>query len=302
MILRSNEMRSLISVWLISMSLVGCVTGYQHVPAPVEDRMAGATLQPATGTNSNQHDVQPGFYAVRPGDTLIRIGLEQGQNWRDIAKWNSIDNPDRIEVGQVLRIQPPVANENVSSESTGVVVTPVTRTQIIEPVVNSPPSRESSVASIPPKLEPPSASDKSTLANKDIPVRQSAPNVTSPIEISFLMPSKGKITGTFDGAKNKGIDISGKLGDPIISAADGRVVYAGSGLRGYGNLIIIKHNNTYLTAYAHNDKILVKEDQFIKQGQKIAEMGNSEADQVKLHFEIRKMGKPVDPVPYLNTP
>ena len=301
MILRSKKMRSLIGVLLISTSLVGCVTGYQHVPAPVEDRMAASSSQPATGINSSQQEVQPGFYAVRPGDTMIRIGLEQGQNWRDIAKWNNIDNPDRIEVGQVLRVQPPVSNEGVTTESNGVVVTPVTRTQIIEPLTSSPPSREPGAASMPSKVEPPSASDKSAQVNKDVSVRQPTPNA-APIDITFLMPSKGKIIGTFDGAKNKGIDISGKLGDPIISAADGRVVYAGSGLRGYGNLIIIKHNNTFLTAYAHNDKILVKEDQFIKQGQKIAEMGNSEADQVKLHFEIRKMGKPVDPVPYLNTP
>jgi lipoprotein NlpD len=105
--------------------------------------------------------------------------------------------------------------------------------------------------------------------------------------------------GTFDEAKNKGIDIAGKAGDPVLAAADGRVVYAGSGLRGYGNLIIIKHNNTYLTAYAHNRSLLVKEDQAVRQGQRIAEMGSTDSDQVKLHFEIRRQGKPVDPVRYL---
>jgi lipoprotein NlpD len=99
----------------------------------------------------------------------------------------------------------------------------------------------------------------------------------------------------FDDAKNKGIDIGGKLGEPVLASADGKVVYAGSGLRGYGNLVILKHNNTYLTAYAHNQTLLVKEDQQVKRGQKIAEMGNSDSDQIKLHFEIRKLGKPVDP-------
>ena len=103
----------------------------------------------------------------------------------------------------------------------------------------------------------------------------------------------------FDEVKNKGIDIAGSAGDSVLAAADGRVVYAGAGLRGYGNLIILKHNNTYLTAYAHNQTLLVKEDQNVKQGQKIAEMGNSDADQVKLHFEIRRQGKPVDPAKYL---
>ena len=104
----------------------------------------------------------------------------------------------------------------------------------------------------------------------------------------------------FDETKNKGLDIGGKLGDPVSAAADGRVVYAGAGLRGYGNLIILKHNNTFLTAYAHNQTLLVKEDQVIKRGQKIAEMGNSDADQVKLHFEIRRQGKTVDPAKYLS--
>ena len=103
----------------------------------------------------------------------------------------------------------------------------------------------------------------------------------------------------FDDAKNKGIDIGGKLGEPVLASADGKVVYAGSGLRGYGNLVILKHNNTYLTAYAHNQTLLVKEDQQVKRGQKIAEMGNSDSEQVKLHFEIRKLGKPVDPSKFL---
>lgn len=103
----------------------------------------------------------------------------------------------------------------------------------------------------------------------------------------------------FDEAKNKGLGIGGKAGDPVLAAADGRVVYAGAGLRGYGNLVILKHNNTFLTAYAHNQKLLVKEDQDVKKGQKIAEMGSTDADRVKLHFEIRRSGKPVDPARYL---
>jgi len=117
--------------------------------------------------------------------------------------------------------------------------------------------------------------------------------------ISFQWPTRGNVLAGFDEVKNKGVDIAGKAGDPVLAAADGKVVYAGSGLRGYGNLVIIKHNNTYLTAYAHNQTLLVKEDQAIKRGQKIAEMGNSDADQVKLHFEIRRQGKPVDPAKYL---
>ena len=115
----------------------------------------------------------------------------------------------------------------------------------------------------------------------------------------FMWPATGAVIGTFDESKNKGVDLSGKAGDPVLAAADGRVVYAGAGLRGYGNLIILKHNNTFLTAYAHNQLLLVKEDQAVRKGQKIAEMGSSDTDRVKLHFEVRRQGKPVDPSRYL---
>lgn len=107
------------------------------------------------------------------------------------------------------------------------------------------------------------------------------------------------MTTAFDDVKSKGLAISGKVGDPVVAAADGRVVYAGSGLRGYGNLVIVKHNSTYLTAYAHNQTLLVKEDQTVRRGQKIAEMGSTDAERVQLHFEIRKQGKPVDPAKLL---
>ena len=117
--------------------------------------------------------------------------------------------------------------------------------------------------------------------------------------LAFIWPHNGAVTAGFDEAKNKGLDLAGKAGDPVLAAADGKVVYAGSGLRGYGNLVIIKHNNTFLSAYAHNQALLVREDQSVKRGQTIAQMGNSDADQVKLHFEIRRLGKPVDPVKFL---
>ena len=120
-------------------------------------------------------------------------------------------------------------------------------------------------------------------------------------DVPWAWPTSGApaVLAGFDEARNKGLDIGGKAGDPVLASADGRVVYAGAGLRGYGNLIILKHNNTYLTAYAHNQALLVKEDQSVRKGQKIAEMGNSDADRVKLHFEIRRQGKPVDPAKYL---
>jgi lipoprotein NlpD len=252
--------------------------------APVEDRNVASTTaptpDPATAGVKQppgfENAGKPGYYTVKPGDTLIRIGLESGQSHRDIARWNSLENPNRIEVGQVLRVLPPNATSN------GVAVT--------KPVSGS------SVASAP--LASASAPAKAS----STPVAAATPSTVTSAgddDMGWIWPGNGAVLAGFDEAKNKGLDIGGGLGDPVLAVADGKVVYAGSGLRGYGNLIILKHNNTYLTAYAHNKALQVKEDQTVKKGQKIAEMGDSDADRVKLHFEVRRQGKPVDPIKYL---
>jgi lipoprotein NlpD len=210
---------------------------------------------------------------VKPGDTLIRIGLETGQNWKDLVKWNNLDNPNVVEVGQVLRVVAP-------GTETGAAVRPVAASRV----------------------------DTRPLDAKPAPVGASGTNAggaTAPAgrdpddDVNWLWPAAGSVSAGFDEGKTKGLVIAGKAGDPVLAAADGRVVYAGSGLRGYGNLVILKHNNTYLTAYAHNQTLLVKEDQAVRRGQKIAEMGSTDADRVQLHFEIRKQGKPVDPAKLL---
>ncbi len=235
--------------------------------APVEDRGIGM-IPPADAAKpmpGAENAGKPGYYMVKPGDTMIRIGLENGQNWRDIARWNTLENPNLIEVGQVLRVVPPV------SESVAVLTRPV----LPGSLAITPPA---SATAVRPGAAAPTGNDE---------------------DVGWIWPAQGTMVAGFDEAKNKGLDISGKSGDPVVASADGRVVYSGSGLRGYGNLIILKHNNTFLTAYAHNKLLLVKEDQTVKRGQKIAEMGNSDADKVKLHFEIRRQGKPVDPAKYL---
>ena len=272
---------------LSAMVLSGCAN--KNRPAPVEDRSPNAARAPAKMVASADNAGKPGYYSVKSGDTLIRIGMDNGQSWRDIARWNNIDNPNLIETGQVLRVTPP--------EETGVVVRPVSSTNVVTSPAPantaSAPAPASNTASVRPPASaanPPNASTPANnLANSD----------SAEDTVSFQWPTRGNVLASFDEVKNKGIDIAGKAGDPVLAAADGKVVYAGSGLRGYGNLVILKHNNTYLTAYAHNQSLLVKEDQAIKRGQKIAEMGNSDADQVKLHFEIRRQGKPVDPAKYL---
>ena len=217
-------------------------------------------------------------YVVKAGDTLIRIGLDTGQNWRDIARWNGLTNPNTLEVGSSLIVSAP------PDETVTVATAPVTAPGRIE-------SRPLEAKNDLPVAAPPAAASAAPAA---VPAPQD-PDET----VKWLWPAQGPVLTRFDNARSKGLAIAGRAGDPVVAAADGRVVYAGSGLRGYGNLVIIKHNNTYLSAYAHNQSLLVKEDQVVRRGQKIAEMGSSDADRVQLHFEIRRQGKPVDPSTYL---
>lgn len=220
---------------------------------------------------------KPGFYTIKPGDTLIRVGLETGQSWKDIIKWNNLENPNVIEVGQVLRVVAPGADPNA------VATRAVTAVKLETRPLDAPRGQPAAASGTAPAAALPTP-----------PVAREGDD-----DINWLWPAKGTVVGAFDETRTKGLAIAGKVGDPVIAAADGKVVYAGSGLRGYGNLVIIKHNNTYLTAYAHNQALLVKEEQAVKRGQKIAEMGATDAERVQLHFEIRKQGKPIDPAKLL---
>jgi len=295
--------------------LAGCSTQRVAPPAPVEDRgaarnqlppapvavapaPAAAPTAPLTPLPGAENAGKPGYYTVRPGDTLIRIALETGQNWKDIARWNQIDNPNRIEVGQVLRVVPPTAASLAQASKPNVAPAPAaaaTSAPSGQGVSTSAVTGTGSVAAQP----LPAASTAPAAASTPAPAPAPASGKADADEVAFIWPAAGNVIANFDDQKNKGLGIHGKAGDAVLAAAEGRVVYAGSGLRGYGNLIILKHNNTFLTAYAHNQVLLVKEDQNVKQGQKIAEMGSSDADRVKLHFEIRRNGKPVDPAKYL---
>ncbi|MDR0261558.1 MAG: peptidoglycan DD-metalloendopeptidase family protein [Comamonas sp.] len=261
-----------------AMVLAGCGSTSLN-QAPVEDRGSSAGRAP-TSTSATPPRIdpatlpgaenagKPGYYTVKPGETLMRIAADNGQNWRDIARWSNLENPNVIEVGQVLRVVPPV-----------------TTTASAAPAATAPAVTGANTPAATPAPAP-------------APAAASAPAAADG-NLGFIWPSSGAVIAGFDDARNKGLDIGGKAGDPVVAAADGRVIYSGAGLRGYGNLILIKHNNTYLTAYAHNQTLLVKDDQVVKKGQKIAEMGSSDADRVKLHFEVRRQGKPVDPSRYL---
>lgn len=278
---------ALVAVMLLA---AGCTSRYRNI-APVEDRGTGLSrpvpvavdpgnVKPLPGS---ENAGKAGYYTVKPGDTMIRIGLENGQNWRDIVHWNNLENPNIIEVGQVLRVAPP------AHDSSLVVARPVASGSAAPATSMAPAAQAAST------VRPASAPAIATAA----PAPEPAPAASGDENLAWIWPVQGPLLAGFDEARNKGLDIAGKAGDPVIASADGRVVYAGAGLRGYGNLIILKHNNTFLTAYAHNQTLFVKEDQSVRKGQKIAEMGNSDADRVKLHFEIRRQGKPVDPAKYL---
>jgi lipoprotein NlpD len=268
----------------------GCASR-TYTRAPVEDRGTALSRQVPVVVEPDvvkqlpgfENAGKPGYYTVKPGDTMIRIGLENGQNWRDIVRWNNLENPNLIEVGQVLRVVP------TTSDAPLVVTRPVSS------------GSSGAATSTAPAQTASAARPASALASASpVPAPAApAPATNGDEDLAWIWPAHGTLLAGFDESKNKGLDISGKAGDAVMASADGRVVYAGEGLRGYGKLVILKHNNTFLTAYAHNQTLFVKEDQTVRKGQKIAEMGNSDADRVKLHFEIRRQGKPVDPAKYL---
>lgn len=319
----------------LALALLGACGSKPTHPAPVEDR--GAGTQPAPQTDNRTVPVKqppgfenagkPGYYTIKPGDTLIRIGLETGQSHKDIARWNNIENPNRIEIGQVVRVVPPVETTPVVSKpapATAVVAAPLPAAGAkpanggAKPAANGAEVASSGASG----AGKPTTAGAATsgVAASGTPVAGAATPAatgatasgatpTAPAanpqaanaddDVPWQWPAPGAVLAGFDESRNKGLDIGGNAGDPVLASADGKVVYAGSSLRGYGNLVILKHNNSFLTAYAHNRALLVKEDQTVKRGQKIAEMGNTDADRVKLHFELRKQGKPVDPAKYL---
>lgn len=279
----------------VSLGLLGaCTTSTRQ--APVVDRPVATRPQPvrpATPVHPVEEPSRPdarGTYTVKKGDTLLRIALDHGQNYRDLVAWNNLADPDDIKVGQVLRVAQP---ERVAGVQTQPVPLP-TPPRKTTPRGEKKPYTETNVA----EARTDTREKAETVAATGIAPGATV-TATDDDKLSWMWPSDGKIIATFDEGKNKGIDIAGKLGQQVMAAGSGKVMYAGSGIRGYGNLVIVKHSNNLLSAYAHNRSIVVKEGQNVTKGQVIAEMGDSDADTVKLHFEIRQQGKPVDPTRFL---
>ncbi|MGI4811750.1 MAG: peptidoglycan DD-metalloendopeptidase family protein [Janthinobacterium lividum] len=246
-------------------------------------RAAPAVLAAALLAGCGTAPVGPGFYRVQRGDTLSSIARSKRQSLGDLARWNGLSNPNSISTGQVLRVTPPRGSAASGAAN-------ATRTQNASAARRAPSATSSSNASNAPRA--PSTSDAASDAGRPIP----AP------PFKLLRPASGAVLRGYDGQRSKGIDIAGNAGDPVVAAAAGTVVYAGNGLRGYGNLLIIKHQGGFLTAYAHNRQLAVKEGDSVRAGQQIAEMGDTQAERVMLHFELRYQGKPVNPTAYLSNP
>jgi lipoprotein NlpD len=312
---------------LFLISLTGVIAGCANTPhtAPVVDlaTTSAGSKSPGEPAIAVRPADEPGFHTVKKGETLVRIASEFGQNYRDLVSWNNLTNPNDIRVDQVLRVLPPAGAPQTGSVSTGsgVDVRPLGAPSSSQPAASAPTAiAPGSVKSSPRGDKRPYS--EAALAELQKPdtgagapvVAAIRPDVAKPAEkatdkpvdtnppddenVDFIWPAEGKIVGTYNDGK-KGIDIAGKSGQQVIAAGAGKVMYAGAGIRGYGNLVIVKHTSNLLSAYAHNKTILVKEGQNVAKGEKIAEMGNSDADSVKLHFEIRQQGKPVDPSKFL---
>lgn len=219
------------------------------------------------------------YYTVMRGDTLYSIALEHGADYREVAQWNGLEDPTRIYVGQQLRVTEPPSRAGVQVGA----VRSQTRIEARPLGADAPRSAPAPAAKARPEAAPaPEPATKAAAAASD-----------------FIWPAKGKVIAGFAQPRSKGIDIDGKPGDPIVAAAGGRVTYTGSGIPGLGKLVVIKHDNGFITVYAHNRDILVKEQQAVSRGQKIAELGSTDSDRPKLHFQIRRGASPVDPMRYL---
>ena len=251
----------------------------QHQAAPVVDRTGRAPEPPppvAKVTAATPRTVGEDEYEVKKGDTLYSIALEHGVDYRELAQWNALDDPSKIRVGQVLRTKPAEPGPGESSNARGVIIGRIEPKPLESRPLDAPAAPQAVPA---PAKAPAAAVDGDAL--------------------KFIWPAKGKVIAAFEQTRGKGVDIDGRVGDPIVASAKGKVTYVGSGIRGLGKMLIIQHNDGYLTVYAHTSQIVVKEQQVVERGQKIAEIGTSDSDKPMLHFQIRKLGRPLDPKQFL---
>jgi lipoprotein NlpD len=307
--------------------LAACASTYR---APVVER--NVTRPAAAKPAAPVIEQKPESYTVKRGDTLYSIALDNGVDYRELAAWNGISDPSVLKPGTALRLRPQATQQLVQPEArassqpaTSVQVQPIVTSGAVEARSLGGDQRaapEPQRATVEPRAAAPEVARPELLKTgpKAMKLPYSEENVAALLRLSppepkveaseapstasqsgdvdWMWPASGHVLAGFSKGTNKGVDILGKLGDPVLASASGRVTYIGT-VRGYGKLVIIKHNDTYLSAYAHNRSVLVKEGQNVSKGQKIAEFGNTDSTQVKLHFEIRRLGEPVDPLKFL---
>ncbi len=312
---------------LAAVLAAGC--GSVSTQAPVDDRRPAAAAKPApqaaTPAGAPAPQAAPaGSYVVKRGDTLYSIALEHGADYRDVAQWNKLDDATKLSVGQVLRVTPPpgqaavqigaargaaplearpleggagvqqAQGDGATKAAPKALRLPYSDQNLALLMQGDTGAATAAAAPKPAVLLPPLAAAASTPEAAKPAAVERDPNA-----IDFVWPAKGSVLAGFENPNSKGVDIGGKPGDPVVAAAGGQVLYTGTGIRGFGKLIVIRHEGGFSSVYAHNREILVKEGQTVARGQRIAELGDTDADRPKLHFEIRKDGKPVDPLKYL---
>jgi lipoprotein NlpD len=317
--------------------LLGACASQPRPSAPIVDRSSQPVVAPVVARTSPvvtplvNADPRPGSYVVKKGDTLYRIALDHGLAYRDLAAWNNLGDINGIKIDQTLRLTAPEGGVEIRPLKTDDVVKTETKIEVKPDSKNYPkvvkvpygaqsasavaamsegpvvaPKLQSDTSKLPPVV---ARSASETRVASAVKTSEKASTNASSAQVvggnsadekqaDWAWPTVGKTVRGFS-EENRGIDISGKIGQSVVASAKGKVVYAGAGLRGYGKMIILKHNQEFLTAYANNSKLLVKEGDEVRKGEKIAEMGNSDSEQVKLHFEMRRFGKPVDPAKYI---
>jgi lipoprotein NlpD len=323
-------LRSITLAWCVAILLTACAETPIN-QAPIEERSQGGrapqaapppVARPTPTPLPLTREAHDGQDVVQAGDTLYSIALAFGQDYRDIARWSGVDPQSNLQIGQTLRVAPPagesaaaVASPVAISQSSKVETRPLAPSESIvaqpaaeapaaagqAPVPGSPAAPEAAGQSNSRSSagEPEAALEAPGRGAPVVPATTDNKAATTEPDKVWVWPTAGKVLERFEETHNKGIDIAGSVGDPVWAANDGQVVYSGSGLRGYGKLVIIKHTDDYVSAYAHNNEILVTQGQAVKRGQRIADLGMTDASSPRLHFEIRRKGTPVDPLAYL---
>lgn len=300
---------ALVSALAVASLLAACGYGWQDEPRmyPPSGAQAG-TGQVVQGSRA----AGPDEYVVQPGDTLYAIGFKNQIDWKDLVAWNGIGNENLIHPGQIIRLTPPAADDRIQTQP--LPVTPLPSAPVVTgsgpapaPVPTPIPAGAVQPSSIPPASGTVPAPAVPTASKPAVPVLSVPP---APVAMPaagpagrWSWPTAGKVLRSYNlAAGSKGIDIGGQLGQPVNAAGPGKVVYSGSALKGYGELVIVKHDDTYLSAYGYNRVRLVKEGDTVRAGQTIAELGVGPEQKPVLHFEIREHGKPVDPMRFLPPP